>query len=83
MYGLTYQISDAFRLKGLHVIDIGYDYIAKLFTNRYTSEFRPSDEVIVWLDDNTPGWELCSVKVITEFWFKTKEDAMLFKLTWA
>jgi hypothetical protein len=82
MRGLTYEIG-AFRPSDRHVISVGYDYRKTLFINHWSEAFRPKDAVIEWLDDNTPGWEFFTVKVLVEFWFKTKEDAMLFKLTWA
>jgi len=41
-----------------------------------------NDEVEEWLDNNTYGWEYYASLFFFEIIFQSKEDAILFKLTW-
>jgi hypothetical protein len=43
----------------------------------------PKTQIKEWLDENTPTWKMCFQQPYLIFYFKSKEDAMLFKLTWA
>ena len=87
---LEYRFRESAQPGYQHEVEIHFERVNHFFAEYvredgqvYTFKRRAQPEVEKWLDAFTPGWQSFNFKVINSFCFRTKEHAMLFKLTWA
>ena len=69
--------------KIFYLIVIGKDYEDILLTRFKDKDRYPSIEVEEWLNENITEWFCDGMLYWYEIIFKSKDDAMLFKLSWS